>query len=108
MEYARPGVSVGASSALIQGARGTEPERISAVAREIQTANKIGAGLHDLLDRLEQRLISVRVPQPPSAAKNAEASPAAPTDLAQSLQTVNSTISGAFARLQTIVESIDL
>lgn len=95
------------SSAAQQRVMPTPPTNISAIARELEKSKQIGAVMHEMIDRLEQKVLPIRMATPPQA-DSSGTEPQLPTDLARTLQAVNATNGMALLRLQSIVETIDL
>ena len=91
------------------GTAAVEARRDSAVAREIEQGKKIGVSLHDLIDRIGQRVEPVRLVSPPSGpGDEPSAMPSAATDLAREIQSINGTFAEAGRRLEILLGSIDL
>lgn len=93
---------------ILRGAA-VQAARDSNIAREIAEGKKLGVELHDLIDRLGQRVEPVRmvVPQPTASVDNPGAPPAA-TDLAREVQALNGTVAEGIRRLSILIDSIDL
>jgi hypothetical protein len=108
------GGSAMARSALVPSTRAVQtgaagdPQRLSAVAREVRAARDVGAALHEVIDRLEARLAPVLSDAPPNTVDKALESPIASTDLARELQSLNSTSSAVGRRLSALLDRIDL
>jgi hypothetical protein len=88
---------------------GNAPIPTSVVSHELERANRLGGDIHNLLDRLEQRLVPLCHPAPPNGhAGDAASAASAPTELSRAVQGINSVNASACERLASILDRIDL
>lgn len=89
-------------------AGGTSPIPTSIISHELERANRLGGDLHNLIERLEKRLVPTCMAAPPSGNGDASAQGMAPTELSRAVQSINGVNAAACERLASLLDRIDL